>query len=100
MNLYLLEQDENEGYDTYDSMIIAAKSDSDAIHLSRIESMDYSKGKKMNWSGEDTGFKNYFFNNKDKKKRYNCWTKEPDIKLIANATTEPEGIVVSSFNAG
>ena len=34
MNLYLLRQDENEWYDTYDSCIVVAESEEEAVQIS------------------------------------------------------------------
>ena len=34
MNLYLLTQNENNGYDTYDSMVVSAENEEDAKYLS------------------------------------------------------------------
>ena len=79
MNLYLLTQNEEFGYDTYDSVVVAAKTETDAksIHPSGDDAWGY-------WSG--------------------CWPKSPenvDAKLIGYAVEgTPEGVILSSFNAG
>ena len=33
MNLYLLQQEENRGFDTYDALVVAAESEDDAIRI-------------------------------------------------------------------
>jgi len=79
MNLYLLTQDVESGYDTFDSMVVAAKSETDAksIHPYGDDAWGY-------WSG--------------------CWPKSPegvDAKFIGYAVEgTPAGVILSSFNAG
>ncbi len=80
MKLFLLTQDEETDYDTYDSVVVAAMSINDAL---MIHPSEYQQ----NWLGERT---------------YE-W---PDIKhvqatYIGDAITGAEaGIILSSFNAG
>lgn len=75
MNIYLLSQNVNNGYDTYDSMIIIAESKENAIKLSIKE--------KGHWAG------------------YNS---EEDINIkrigISGGIDQDEHIVLASFNAG
>ena len=79
MNLYLLTQDEETGYDTFDSMVVAAKSETDAKSIH-----PYGDGAWGYWSG--------------------CWPKSPecvDAKFIGYAVEgTPSGVILSSFNAG
>ena len=70
MNLYYLDQYDRSGYDTYDSMVIAAESVEEAIQIS----CDHAS--------------------------YGSWSRTPHCRLIAHDTTEPEGVVCASFNAG
>ena len=78
MNLYLLEQDENSSYDTYDSCVVAAENEEDARSISP------TGGWSDNW--------------------YNAWASKPEnvtVTLIGIADEKIEkGIVLSSFNAG
>jgi len=80
MKLFLLTQDANGGYDTYDSCVVSAESEEDA--------------KKMNPNGGET-------TNKDED--YGTWTtlKNVDVEYIGEAKegSEPE-VICSSFNAG
>jgi hypothetical protein len=80
MNLYLLTQDENRGYDTYDSCVVAAETEYDA----RLITPSYL-GK---WS----------------KYSYSDWASCPEnvkVKLIGTAIEGVAvGVVISSFNAG
>jgi hypothetical protein len=79
MNLYLLTQDVETGYDTYDSVVVAAKTETDAksIHPEGDDAWRY-------WSG--------------------CWPWSPEsvsVKLIGKAVKgTPAGVILSSFNAG
>lgn len=79
MNIYLLTQDDEFGYDTYDSVVVAAKTEEDAksIHPCTILGWDSFGG---------------------------SWPKNPesiDVKLIGKAIKgTPSGVILSSFNAG
>lgn len=42
MNLYLVSQDINDGYDTYDSMIVSAESEIDARNIHPDSCYEYS----------------------------------------------------------
>ena len=76
MNLYLLEQDENNGWDTFDACIVASRSEQQA-RLIR----------------PDTGFDDLGTQ----------WVKPEDVKVTLLGTAlesvEP-GIILASFNAG
>lgn len=78
MNLYLLTQNEVSGYDTYDSVVVAAKTETDAksIHPCTI----------LGWGSRGD------------------WPKSPDsveVKLIGKAVEGTSaGVILSSFNAG
>ena len=82
MNLYLISQDHNAEYDTYDSAVVAAHDESQArlIHPSRgLQSED---------SKED---------------EYDVWTLRELVKveLIGKAVNGTSiGVICSSFNAG
>ena len=81
MNLYLISQEENEGYDTYDSAVVCAETEEQArmIHPYVVD-----------WDGGD--------------KTWGTWCAAEDVKveLIGSAvlgTKLPE-VVCASFNAG
>ena len=79
MNLYLLTQDEEFGYDTFDSVVVAA--------------LNGDQAKKIHPRGDDAwGY------------RSGCWPKSPenvDAKLIGKAVEGTSaGVILSSFNAG
>jgi len=72
MNLYLISQDINDDYDTYDSVIVCAKTEKEARHI-RPGSGEYS------W----------------------CKPVYVTVKKIGVAAASVErGIVLASFNAG
>ena len=79
MNLYLLTQNVEFGYDTYDSVVVAAKTETEAksIHPCTISGWGSCGG---------------------------CWPKSPEnveVELIGKAVEgTPAGVILSSFNAG
>jgi hypothetical protein len=78
MNLYYLSQDDERGYDTYDSCIVAAETEEEA----RLIRPGYG-----DW-GE----------------RYGTWARKPEyvkVELIGTAVKGTRaGVVLASFNAG
>ena len=82
MFLYYVTQDENCGYDTYDSMIVAAKSEEDARLVHPAGYTDLKA-----W-----------------KSRYSSWATSPDnvsVVLIGVALEDQkEEVIIASFNAG
>jgi hypothetical protein len=90
MNLYRLSQKENDGYDTYDSAVVAAESPSDArtIYPGTSEGWEYRVAGGQ-WESSWRG---------------GAWTKSPASVLveeigIAKEGTE-RGVIIASFNAG
>lgn len=83
MNLYLLWQDANNDYDTYDSCIVCAEDMTEAIKIHPANNPgDYRE--------------NYWFCDR-------TWAAPEDIycKLIGKADPSiPKGLVLASFNAG
>jgi|688.fasta_scaffold2128377_2 hypothetical protein len=83
MNLYLLEQEENSGYDTYDSMVVAAETEDKARLIHPNTWLD---------------------NPWDRTKFNRDWATSPDqvsVKLIGTAVEGTKsGVILSSFNAG
>lgn len=79
MNLYLLTQTENRGYDTYDSAVVVAP---DAYAASRI-----MPGNEANWCDAERG----------------GWAAPEDVAvhfLGVAADNIKQGVVLASFNAG
>ena len=77
MNLYLLSQDENSGYDTYDSVIVAAETHGEASEIHPSVYGGWSSG---------------------------IWASSPDNVTVEYLGKAKEGIkkgvVLASFNAG
>ena len=99
MNLYLISQDENIGYDTYDSAVVAAKSEKDARTIHPSEYVTHvTDGKWMGTysGGEDLG-KEY-----DQDDDY-TWISYKDINKIGveylGTTNKKRGVILASFNA-
>jgi len=86
MNLYLLVQDQNEGYDTYDSAVVCAEDEDKAriIHPYTNVDADFDPWKDR-WCSD-------------------TWASSPDrvtVKLIGVAVEGTEaGVILASFNAG
>jgi hypothetical protein len=84
LNLYLVSQNENNHYDTYDSFVIACESEEEARHTNPQDGCVMPK--------------------KDWLYLYSSWCSSPDHVTvtylgIADASVK-HGIVCSSFNAG
>ena len=78
MNLYILTQNESQGYDTYDSVVVAAETEDSARKINPS---------KWGWD-ESSDF----------------WCSSPEkvnVRLIGIAVDGvKEGVILSSFNAG
>ena len=86
MKLFLLKQDDNTGYDTHDSMVVAAKSIEAAV-LIHPDQNCLRIGGVTPWTDS-----------------YNTWASSPDkVTTTYLGTAKPgtkEGVILSSFNAG
>ena len=84
MKLFLISQDENQYYDTYDSAVVCAPDELTAQH------MNPSSGQPMT--------------PKEWTRLHSSWASEPDhvtVRYLGEATDGVEqGIVCASFNAG
>jgi len=82
MNLYLISQDINNDWDTYDSAVVCANSKKEAR---MIHPAEYEK----NWDG--------------KSGEYDSWCDAKDVKVIQIGIALKKlkrGVVCASFNAG
>jgi hypothetical protein len=107
MNLYLLTQSDETGYDTYDSAVVAAvseqaaqgthpryaserRADFDRDCWEEIAWLDTTVCQERGWVRMDTA--------------YSGWASRPSlvvVKLIGVAVPEtPAGVICASFNAG
>ena len=81
MNLYLISQTDNTGYDTYDSAVVCASSAEEArfIHPARWMTGAW-------WEEEED----------------DCWAKphRVSVLLIGKAHDAKPGVICASFNAG
>ena len=91
MKLWLLSQNHNNGYDTYDSAVVAAETEDEAkaIHPGGADKIWNGTG----WAYKEGGFVS----------SYDSWAPLQHISIInigeAVADT-PTGILCASFNAG
>lgn len=80
MKLFLISQNQNEDYDTYDSAVVAALDEETARQT------DPSTGGQKDWSD-----------------RYSSWCNGPQhitVRYLGEAVDVDPGIVCASFNAG
>jgi hypothetical protein len=84
MNLYLISQEENNGYDTYDSAVVFANNEDEARNTNP------STGCPMEWEDTSSGIPS--------------WCRYPEsvkVELLGVAIEGSEnGVICSSFNAG
>jgi len=83
MNIYLISQDENNDYDTYDSAVVIAKDE----HAARLTKPGGVRAGEV-WNGTVD--------------QYSSWTdaKNVTVKFIGVSLSHEPGIVCASFNAG
>ena len=82
MHLYLISQSKNNGYDVYDSAVVAARSPAAAR---RIHPSLYME----DWDGETEAYGSW------------CAVKHVEVDRIGKAKSGTEaGVICSSFNAG
>ena len=99
MNLYLISQDVNNDYDTFDSAVVAAESEGDARTISPCGFVTHVAD--GHWMGTYPG-------GRDKGKAYKrsgiSWVSYSDIGNVTvkylGVTKLERGLVLSSFNAG
>ena len=93
--LYFLYQDVNSGYDTYDSMVVCAKSEDNARVISPSS----------NYKFHDGAWYFQFAGGTEEKEEYNdFWCDPVQVKVreigIADQSIEENSIICSSFNPG
>lgn len=92
MNIYLVSQDKNTGYDTYDSFVVAVETEKEARETSPD---NYYK-----WHDDEWFFQYADGTEKVEKSDSWCNPKDVKVKLIGVAKKGVKGIVCASFNAG
>lgn len=94
MNIYLVEQDVNNGYDTYDSFVVVAENEDVAKHTS--PSGFYT------WKNDTWNFC-YSYGTYEPASQYG-WCLPEDVKVIligkADKKYTETTVICSSFNAG
>ena len=95
MNIYLISQDINREYDTFNAAVVAAESEQDARTIHPSNYTTHHNNNK--WMGTYTKGGEY-------EEGDDCWIPFSDIdklkvKLIGT-TNEERGVILSSFNAG
>ena len=96
MNIYLLSQSKNTGYDTWDSCVVIAKDEDEArmTHPYYRYFTDDPNDQYNNWNGIDRGYGGWCNGGW-------CDAKYVDVTLIGTAVDGMERqVVCSSFNAG
>ena len=97
MNLYLLTQSVNKGYDTYDSFVVAALDEEEAKFTHPSDYVDYGwNPEKGYWEWETSrGRANY---------HDSSWTSPGNVKVIYLGEAEDglknREVICASFNAG
>lgn len=92
LNLYLLTQDKNNGYDAYDSCVVAADSPEEAALIDPRGNI-YASDPHSTLNGWSKGtFRSH-----------STWVESPadvKVKLVGTAVEGVHGVVCASFNAG
>lgn len=81
MKLFLIAQGEEDGYDSYDSAVVAAPDEETARNT------DPSTGKPVDWSS----------------RRFGDWASKPEhvtVRYLGEAVDVEQGVVCASYNAG
>ena len=100
MKLFLISQDKNEGYDTYDSAVVVAESEKEAREVHPSSYVTHVSNSK--WMGTYSGGieKGQEYDQDDS---YD-WVPFKDIDCIdvkyLGETDKEKGLVLASFNAG
>jgi hypothetical protein len=94
MRLFLLSQSTNRGYDTFDSCIVAAKNEKDAILMHPSRNSYIWKNNQWMYQRQDGTIS--LFSSRD-------WTSPKDVtcEYIGQAKPDTEAcVILASFNAG
>ena len=96
MKLYLLSQDENSGYDTYDSCVVAAIDEGAARRISPFEY--------YTWSDDHGSWCFTYVDGSLTEEYHPSWANDLDaikVKYIGEASQDMKaGVVCASYNAG
>lgn len=93
MNLYLVSQDDNSGYDTFDSIIVAAESEEQARRT-------YPNNTRV-WDEEKECWLCTYDLTRDRSDTWSNYLSSIDVELIGEAKPGTKaGLILASFNAG
>lgn len=97
MNLWLLSQEQSTGYDTFDSVVVAAQTEAAAR---RIHPSHYYE-----WDDTNTCWAFLYIDGRRELERHdNTWANDIDsiaVKFLGRATAGIKaGVICASFNAG
>lgn len=95
LKLWIIEQEENSGYDTYDSAVVAAMSEGEAKRIHP------SGDSRKNWTDEMASTEEW----ESWRYHYSVWAHHPDnVKATvigdAHASVSAGDVICASFNAG
>jgi hypothetical protein len=96
MNLYLLTQTVNNNYDTFDSAVVAAETEKEALRIHPRNDREYSS-LVHDWYREGTGGERYYDG------KYSAWAPIDKVEVTHLGTAKPgtkKGVICASFNAG
>lgn len=96
MKIYLLTQDIKRGYDTYDSMIVAANTVKEAIR--------FSPSSHYEWSDILKSWEFVYWDGRRKAESHNTWCDDINQIIVTEiGLANPNirsGVILASFNAG
>ena len=93
MNIYLVSQNKNNGYDTYDSFVCYVETEYEARVMSPSEH--------YMWKNDTWNFVYLDGSYKSSVNRAWCHPNFVEVKLIGNTNEEVDsGVILASFNAG
>ena len=100
MNIYLISQDFNTGYDTYDSAVVVANNPEEARKVHPSEYVTHNNG--FTWMGTYSGKK---LKGDEYENEPSNWVKfsereDIEVKFIGETKRRDSGVILASFNAG
>jgi len=108
MNLYLLSQTENRGYDTFDSCVVCAPNEEQAKTIHPRGDLDYVSGRGWVWSAAAWARRaarepDYPYIPSGLSMGVDRWASPDNVTATLIGVADPSvkaGVVIASFNAG
>jgi hypothetical protein len=97
MKLWLISQDVNRGYDTYDSAVVAAETEDEARRIHPASHYEWDDARRVWFTTYADG---------ERREHKECWDWVSDIECVSAlcigeaAEHVEKGVVCASFNAG